>query len=187
MSLQVVFQMHLKCICLNKTFLISVWISVIFLPVGLIDDKSALFQLMVWHRVGEKPLSSTQLWFLTFDRDFRISENDFRCEFVNSKKHCGRNIIDHGRSYGTEFVFHRNLSLSLLIFGIQIHSGELRSARAPMIYYAMIIYLIDAYAAPGLNFGQKTRHLPSPPNVYESYPIIPTFKVKVSPRYIFTI
>ena len=59
----------------------------------------------------------TQLWFPASDHDFQWFESDFRCfrEVITGKKHCGRNIIDHGHPWGTdftpcEFVFHRNPS-----------------------------------------------------------------------------
>ena len=59
----------------------------------------------------------TQLWFPASDHDFQWLESDFRCfrEVITGKKHCGRNRIDHGHPWGTdftpcEFVFHRNPS-----------------------------------------------------------------------------
>ena len=33
------------------------WISLKFIPKGPIDYKSALVQVVAWHRTGEKPLS----------------------------------------------------------------------------------------------------------------------------------
>ena len=39
----------------------SVWISLKFVPKGPIDYKSALVQVMAWHRTGEKPLPESML------------------------------------------------------------------------------------------------------------------------------
>ena len=33
-----------------------VWISMRFVPHGVIDNKSALIQVMAWHLPGDKPL-----------------------------------------------------------------------------------------------------------------------------------
>ena len=44
----------------KSIFIESVWISITislkFIPKGPIDYKSALVQVMAWHRTGEKPL-----------------------------------------------------------------------------------------------------------------------------------
>ena len=42
----------------------SVWISItisLFIPKGPIDYKSALVQVVAWHRTGEKPLPESML------------------------------------------------------------------------------------------------------------------------------
>ena len=39
----------------------SVWISLKFIPKGPIDYKSALVQVVAWHRTGEKPLPESML------------------------------------------------------------------------------------------------------------------------------
>ena len=74
------------------------------------------------------------------------------------KKHSGKNRIDHGH----EFLFHRNHLLSLVIFGMQTYSGELHSARSPMmdsLYLGTIapvlckISIIELYSKiTGVNF-----------------------------------
>ena len=45
-----------KCIFMNETFCISIRVSLKFVPHGLIDNKSALVQVMAWRRTGDKPL-----------------------------------------------------------------------------------------------------------------------------------
>ena len=45
-----------KCIFLNENVQISHEISVKYVPGGLMDAKSALFQVMAWHRTGDNPL-----------------------------------------------------------------------------------------------------------------------------------
>ena len=44
-----------------KKFVLSIRISLKFVPKGPMDDKSALVQVMAWHRPGDKPLSETML------------------------------------------------------------------------------------------------------------------------------
>ena len=46
-----------KCIFLNENDLISIAISVYFVPYGPVDYKSALVQIMAWWQAGDKPLS----------------------------------------------------------------------------------------------------------------------------------
>ena len=79
-------------------------------------------------------------FYFTLSRDFRpltVISDDLRVisdvivKLSQNKKHCARNRINHGRP--REFVFHRNHSPSLAISGIQTHSDEPRSARAPMM------------------------------------------------------
>ena len=50
-----------KCIFMNEKFHISIRISVKFVPMGLIDNNSALVQVMVWRRTGNKPLHESML------------------------------------------------------------------------------------------------------------------------------
>ena len=40
----------------NWKFSILIWISLTFVPKGVIDNKSALVWVMAWHRTGNKPL-----------------------------------------------------------------------------------------------------------------------------------
>ena len=46
-----------KCILLNENVLISINISLKFIPKGPINYILALVQIMAWHRPGDKPLS----------------------------------------------------------------------------------------------------------------------------------
>ena len=50
-----------KRIFLNKTLTISIKISLNFVPKGPIDNIPALFQIMAWHRRGDKPLSEPMM------------------------------------------------------------------------------------------------------------------------------
>ena len=43
-----------------KSF-VKVWISLKFVPKGPIDNKGALFQVMVWRQTGNKPLPELML------------------------------------------------------------------------------------------------------------------------------
>ena len=45
----------------NESVLISITISLKFIPKGPIDYKSALVQVVAWHRTGEKPLPESML------------------------------------------------------------------------------------------------------------------------------
>ena len=45
----------------NEGVLISITISLKFVPKGPIDYKSALVQVMAWHRTDEKPLPELML------------------------------------------------------------------------------------------------------------------------------
>ena len=46
-----------KCILLNENVWISIKNSLKFVPMGPIDNKPALVQIMAWRRSGDKPLS----------------------------------------------------------------------------------------------------------------------------------
>ena len=46
-----------KCIFLNENVLISIKISLKFVPMGPINNIPALVQIMAWRRPGDKPLS----------------------------------------------------------------------------------------------------------------------------------
>ena len=52
---------NFKCIFLNANDKISIWISLIFVPRSIIDNKPALVQAMAWHRTGNKPLPEPML------------------------------------------------------------------------------------------------------------------------------
>ena len=55
-----------KCIFLNENVLISINISLKFVPKGPINNNPALVQLMAWCRPGDKPLSEpTMIIWLT--------------------------------------------------------------------------------------------------------------------------
>ena len=49
------------------------------------------------------------------------------------------------RVHPSEFVFLRNHSLSLVISGIQTHSGELHSARVPMMDSLYVIQMVKSH------------------------------------------
>ena len=44
-----------------KIIICVVWISMKFVPHGVIDNKSALLQVMAWHLTGAKPLPEPML------------------------------------------------------------------------------------------------------------------------------
>ena len=46
-----------KCIFLNENVLISIKVSMKFIPKGPINNIPALVQIMAWRRPGDKPLS----------------------------------------------------------------------------------------------------------------------------------
>ena len=50
-----------KCIFLNENVWISIEISPKFVPNGLINNFSALVQIMAWRRPGDKPLSEPMM------------------------------------------------------------------------------------------------------------------------------
>ena len=47
---------NFKCIFLNEKFCNLIWISLMFVTKGPIDNKRALVQVMTWRRIGDKPL-----------------------------------------------------------------------------------------------------------------------------------
>ena len=51
----------LKCIFLNANILISINISLKFIPKGPINNIPTLVQIMVWRRPGDKPLSEPMM------------------------------------------------------------------------------------------------------------------------------
>ena len=50
-----------KCIFFNENVLITIKISLTFVPKGPINDIPTLVQIMAWRRPGEKPLSEPML------------------------------------------------------------------------------------------------------------------------------
>ena len=49
---------------MNEKFIILIPISENFVPVGLFDNKLASLQVMVWCRIGDKPVPEPMLtWF----------------------------------------------------------------------------------------------------------------------------
>ena len=50
-----------NCIFFNEDVWISNEISLKFVPIGLIDNKSALVQVMAWRWTGDKPLTEAML------------------------------------------------------------------------------------------------------------------------------
>ena len=45
---------NFKCIFMNGKFCILIQISLKIVPNGLVDNQSALVQVMAWHRAGNK-------------------------------------------------------------------------------------------------------------------------------------
>ena len=54
-----------KRIFLNENFRILIQISLNFVPKGILDNNSALFQVMAWRRIGDKPLPESMLTLVT--------------------------------------------------------------------------------------------------------------------------
>ena len=50
-----------KSIFLNENVSISIEISLMFIPKGLINDIPALVRIMAWRRPGDKPLSEPMM------------------------------------------------------------------------------------------------------------------------------
>ena len=50
-----------NCIFSNENLWISINISLKFVPKGQINNIPALFQIMAWHRLGDKPLSEPKM------------------------------------------------------------------------------------------------------------------------------
>ena len=54
-----------KCIFMNEKFCILIKISLKLVPNDLIDNKTALIQVMAWRRAGDKPLPEPMLMQFT--------------------------------------------------------------------------------------------------------------------------
>ena len=50
-----------KRIFVNENIRISIQISLKFVPKSLIDNKSALVQVMAWRRIGDKPFPEAMM------------------------------------------------------------------------------------------------------------------------------
>ena len=50
-----------KCMFLNENTLISISVSLTFVPEGRINNISAVVQIMAWRRLGDKPLSEPMM------------------------------------------------------------------------------------------------------------------------------
>ena len=55
--LQTTFEIHF----FNENISISIKISLKFVPKGVINNITALVQIMAWHRSGDKPLSESMM------------------------------------------------------------------------------------------------------------------------------
>ena len=85
----------------NESVWISITIALKFIPKGPIDYKSALVQVMAWHRTGEKPLPELML-------------TQFTDAYITALG--GNKITKSGRSFtGVWYIF-----ISLLHF-VRIH------------------------------------------------------------------
>ena len=71
---------NFKCIFLNGNVCISIKVSLKFVPNGPIDNKSALVQMMTWHRVGNKPLFEPMIASFT---DAYMLDLDVRTVLMN--------------------------------------------------------------------------------------------------------
>ena len=76
-----------KCIFLNENVILSIEISLKFVPKGPINNMSALVQIMAWHRLGYKPLSEPMLVSLPTHTCVT------RPQWVNSHRKLARGII----------------------------------------------------------------------------------------------
>ena len=54
-----------KCIFLNENNIIQIHISLKFIPRSPVNNKPALVYVMVWHRIGDKPLHEPMMTQLT--------------------------------------------------------------------------------------------------------------------------
>ena len=50
-----------KCIFVNENIRSSIQNSLKFVPQSMIDNKSALVQVMAWRRIGDKPLTEAMM------------------------------------------------------------------------------------------------------------------------------
>ena len=74
-----------KCILLNENILISIKISLKFIPKGTINNIPALVQIMAWHQPGDKPYASLGLNELT--NELSLKNHSFNDEVGH---HCYR-------------------------------------------------------------------------------------------------
>ena len=71
-----------KRIFLNENIIISIKISLKFVPKSPIDNTPALFQIMAWRRPGDKPLSEPMM--ITLLTHICVT----RPQWVKDKAHC---------------------------------------------------------------------------------------------------
>ena len=76
---------NFKCIFLNENDRILILISLKFGLRSPIDNKSALVQIMVWHRTGDKPL--TELMLTQFTDTYMWHLEDMR-SFIYASSFC---------------------------------------------------------------------------------------------------
>ena len=50
-----------ECILLNENDIITIRISLKFVPRSLIDNMPAVVWVMAWHRIGDKPLPEAMM------------------------------------------------------------------------------------------------------------------------------
>ena len=84
---------HFKCIFLNENALISIKISLKFVPKGQINNIPALVQIMAWRRSGDKP--SSEPWMEILLTHICVT----RPQWVNSL--WGRDVIRRHRTWST--------------------------------------------------------------------------------------
>ena len=89
----------IKCILLNENALISIKVSLNFIPKGPINNIPALVQIMAWRRPGDKPLSEPMVVSLLTHICATRPPCTFYCRFVTMDKPSA-NLQHHENSFG---------------------------------------------------------------------------------------
>ena len=80
----------LKCISLNENIWIYIKTTLKFVPKGPINNIPALFQIMAWHGIGDKPLSGPMLTDLIHRRIYATVGGDELTHWPQGR--CGSNF-----------------------------------------------------------------------------------------------
>ena len=86
-----------KCIFVNE-FRMSILILQTFVPKGLLNNKSALVQVMSWRRTADKPLPEPMLTQFTDAYMYTRGRWDKNCSLCRSKHRHIERCIEHLRS-----------------------------------------------------------------------------------------